>query len=89
MPRDGLTDSLTSKGLKSFQVDEDIELKFGEYLHLGGGIYIVKDKYFMFLCEKKANATEWPKGFRRICTLTPGKMKEMKMFSLQLPGYNL
>jgi len=85
---EALTSGPTPKGLKSFQVDEDIELKFGEYLHLGGGIYIVKDNYFMFLCEKKANGTEWPKGFRRICTLTPGKMKEIKMFSLKLPGYD-
>lgn len=85
---DALTSGPTPKGLKSFQVDEDIELHKDDFLFIGDGLYIVKDKYFMFLCEKKANATEWPKGFRRICTLTPGKMKEMKMFSLQLPGYD-
>lgn len=88
MPRDGLTDSLTPKGLKSFQSDEPVELPKGDYIDIGEGLYLIKDKHYIYLCEKKANSTEWPKGFKRIATLTPKRIKAIKLLSLRLSGYN-
>lgn len=89
MPRDGLTDSLTPKGLKSFQSDEPVELPKSDYIDIGEGLYLIKDKHYIYLCEKKANSTEWPKGFRRICTLTPARVNCIKVLVHTLPGYNL
>lgn len=89
MPKEGLTNSVTPKGLKSFQVHDDIELHRDDFLFIGDGLYIVKDKHYVYLCEKKAGSTEWPKGFRRICTLTPGRVNCIKVLARTLPGYTL
>jgi len=88
MPKEGLKSGPTPKGLKSFQVDEDIELHRDDYMFIGDGLYIVKDKHYVYLCEKKAGSTEWPKGFKRIATITPRRLNCMKVLSHKLPGYD-
>lgn len=71
----------------TFEVTDDIDLPTGDYRYIGEGLYIIKDSHYVYLCEKKHGSEEWPRGFRRVATLTPSRLKAIRELSMRLSGY--
>ena len=69
--------------------DNDIELKSEEFANIGEGFYAVKDGHFIYLCVKKHGSTDWPKGLRKVITITPGVLKSIQALAKGLKNYKL
>ena len=83
--KDTMKDTMKDK----FQSVMHTDVPYEDCHQLHDDIYLIKDKHYVYVCRHNDRQTNgWPKGFDRLATVTPKRLKEMVEFAKRLPSYS-